>query len=178
MEKSSFVNGSPLTQSSKPQSKKLNSESNDFVWDCGTQISIKAISKHFNTCSEMKTKYSKLFMDIDKLVTKEATSIQDWINVQNMFTFLESHMKMMINKERKKPSHFKSDEPKSLKRKPSVDDSPDSKSPQNNYFSKINNSGKDLIEEEKIDMGRAQDPYSESQRCEKCKKYITHEDEK
>ena len=55
----------------------------------------------------MKTKYTKLFTNIDKLVTNEAESIQDWANLRVLFKFLEGHMKMMINKEDRKPSHFK-----------------------------------------------------------------------
>ena len=55
----------------------------------------------------MKKKYGKLFQNIDKLISKEATELQDWTNLKLLFKFLEGHLKMMINKEVKKPSHFK-----------------------------------------------------------------------
>lgn len=55
----------------------------------------------------MKKKYGKLFQNIDKLISKDASQIQDWTNLKLLFKFLEGHIKMMINKEARKPSHFK-----------------------------------------------------------------------
>lgn len=47
----------------------------------------------------MKKRYNKLFMQIDKLISKDATQLQDWQNLKVMFKFLEGHVKMMIDKE-------------------------------------------------------------------------------
>lgn len=105
-------------------------------------------------------------MDIDKLVTKEAESVQDWQNIKVMFTFLEGHIKMMINKEKRKPTHFKNkksqeDEIPSLKKKSDdeinssvndefekkLDESSNSQKNNVNYFEKIKQN--DNYEEEK-----------------------------
>jgi len=49
----------------------------------------------------MKKKYGKLFGSIDKLISQEATDIQDWKSLEALFQFLQGHIKMMINKEQK-----------------------------------------------------------------------------
>lgn len=137
-----------------------------FVCKCGVTTNVKGVSKHFSECPDMKKKYSKLFMDIDKLVTKEAESVQDWQNIKVMFTFLEGHIKMMINKEKRKPTHFKNkksqeDEIPSLKKKSDdeivssvndefekkLDESSNSQKNNVNYFEKIKQN--DNYEEEK-----------------------------
>jgi len=125
----------------------------------------------------MKSKYSKLFMDIDKLVTKEARSVQDWTNIRLMFTFLEGHMKMMINKERKKPSHFgKKSNNSSSPMSDDVDENGRGKvADKDGYINSINKKSK--YEEEKGDSD-CEDPYQEPmQRCVVCMKYITPDDE-
>lgn len=59
----------------------------------------------------MKKKYGKLFQNIDKLISKDASQIQDWANLKLLFKFLEGHIKMMITKEKRKPTHFKNADP-------------------------------------------------------------------
>jgi hypothetical protein len=82
-----------------------------FICDCGDSLSIEQINPHFSKCKIMKKKYGKLFQNIDKLISKDASQIQDWKNLKTLFKFLEGHTKMMINKEVKKPSHFKNVNP-------------------------------------------------------------------
>lgn len=49
----------------------------------------------------MKKKYGKLFGSIDKLITSESQDLQDWKSLEVLFKFLQGHIKMMINKEKK-----------------------------------------------------------------------------
>ena len=55
----------------------------------------------------MKSNYSKLFKEVDEHITNQASSVKDWENLRVMFDFLSSHLTMMINKEKRKPSKFK-----------------------------------------------------------------------
>jgi formylmethanofuran dehydrogenase subunit E len=138
----------------------------------------------------MKSKYSKLFMDIDKLITKDAKSLQDWINLKIMFKFLEGHIKMMINKESRKATHFKKkvadvepvkkseydqdmEEDKEEDKEERVEDFQKNKKNGDNYFGRK----MDDLEEEKIEQHPI---YKDTimQRCNICNKYITPADEK
>ena len=106
-----------------------------FKCSCGNSIPIKGINIHFKDCPEMKEKYSKLFMSIDKLVSKQADCVQDWVNMKVMFTFLEGHMKMMINKEKKKPNMFKNKRNGSSGK--DINMEADSKSSNEGYYEKL-----------------------------------------
>ena len=158
--------------------------------DWGEHISTKGISKHFSECKLMKKKYNKLFMLIDTMITKDAQNIQEWVNLKLMFKFLESHIKMMINKENKRPTHFKD---KNL--------SSPSQSNNNNHLNSHQEEDKD--EEEKFNSQvddiqpekRSIDRYEEEEKkmyipnqpeicrqdsmqsCLYCNKYITPADE-
>ena len=92
---------------SSPSQKSDMIEEDTFKWSCGSQIEVKDISSHFTNCKQMKNKYNRLFMTIDRLITKEAEEIQDWANLKIIFKFLQGHINMMMNKEKKKPVHFK-----------------------------------------------------------------------
>lgn len=149
-----------------------------MVCECGETIPIKGINQHHGSCKSMKKKYSKLFLQIDKMITKEATSIQDWKNLKIMFKFLEGHVKMMITKEQKKPSHFKDSSPVA---KHNYQDNSyrgdaeeekimaDHRNPHYDYY--------DNLEEEKYEEAYM-DRHEERQRCTICTKFITSEDEK
>lgn len=54
----------------------------------------------------MKQKYTKLFMEVDEKLTKQANELQDWENLKVIFEFLHNHIGQMISKERKNPSKF------------------------------------------------------------------------
>jgi len=58
----------------------------------------------------MKQRYSKLFMQIDEELIKNAKSVQDWENIWVIFDFLHHHIGQMINKEIKNPTKFKQEE--------------------------------------------------------------------
>lgn len=161
----------------------------ELVCRCGKDIPLKGVSQHFNECKEMKTKYTKLFTNIDKLVTNEAESIQDWTNLRVLFKFLEGHMKMMINKEDRKPSHFKAklEKKSSNKSKASEhrhgndeeeEEKIDTKIRQNSHFNKMNHPH-DVFEEEKYNAIPPEVFRQDSmQRCHQCMKYITPADER
>ena len=91
-------------------------------------------------------------MDIDKLVTKEASSVQDWVNIQVMFRFLEGHIKMMINKETRKPSHFKAKLEKQRKKKEDEDIEEEKKMSEDSSFGRMQRANNSDMEEEKIAM--------------------------
>ena len=83
--------------------------SDDLLYcGCGKSMDKKRISAHFNSCTIMKKKYAKLFQQIDREITQESKHLSDWENLKVMFDFLSSHITMMINKERRNPSKFKS----------------------------------------------------------------------
>lgn len=124
------------------------------------------------------------------MITKDAQNIQEWVNLKLMFKFLESHIKMMINKENKRPTHFKD---KNL--------SSPSQSNNNNHLNSHQEEDKD--EEEKFNSQvddiqpekRSIDRYEEEEKkmyipnqpeicrqdsmqsCLYCNKYITPADE-
>ncbi len=79
---------------------------------CGAQLDRKLVSKHFGECKIMKQRYSKLFMQVDEELIKQAKSIQDWQNIQVIFDFLHHHIGQMITREQKNPTKFKSDDSK------------------------------------------------------------------
>lgn len=72
-----------------------------FHCSCGAQVSLTQISKHYSSWPDMKKKYGKLFGSIDKLITSESQDLQDWKSLEVLFKFLQGHIKMMINKEKK-----------------------------------------------------------------------------
>lgn len=78
-----------------------------FYWEWEEFIPIKNLSKHYGSCPAMKKKYGKLFGSIDKLLTNDSKNLQDWKSLEMLFKFLQGHVKVMINKEKKKPSKFK-----------------------------------------------------------------------
>jgi hypothetical protein len=109
----------------------------------------------------MKKKYNKLFMLIDDMITKEAQTIQEWANIKLMFKFLEGHLKMMINKEVKKPTHFKN-----------------VAVPPNNGYGKVEKRSHHVKEEVKQDYSSDEEAKTEARSCRSVSKHSDYEEEK
>jgi hypothetical protein len=148
-----------------------------FECEWGDSLSTEQINPHFTKCKIMKKKYGKLFQNIDKLISKDASQIQDWANLKLLFKFLEGHIKMMITKEKRKPTHFKNADPH-------ADMEISSNSPSHvdmNYEEeKIDSRAYPVMEKHEEEKFSGDDFYQEKgrQSCEQWSKKISHEDEK
>lgn len=154
---------------------------------CGTEVGVKEIGSHYSKCKEMKEKYQLLFKVVDKFISKKAEDLQDWANLKVLFNFLENHIKMMINKEQKKPSQFRHkpnrSSAESYQNQPSLskhyeeekDMSVDFKHPN---FEKRQNHQNKRFEEDKFEVNNMVYRQESMQRCPACQKYITPVDER